>query len=189
VICAFLASAGHIFEVAVSMGNPGPIAAVHAVGLDGLVYVGIIAFQAGAKLRGAAAVIYGGAVSLAFNAAAYSDAHTLPVWVMAMSMPVSLVLGVLVGHGTLTQRDTTPAVPDRVPVPRPRVPVSQPVPVPVAQPKGHVPARAPVSRAKEWDKDKARALLAEGRPRKEIAELCGTSRKSIDRLAAKGVEA
>lgn len=138
---AFAASAGHIYKVATAMGNPWPVAAVHALGLDGLVYVGIIAFQSGAKIRGALAVIYGGGVSLAFNAASYTEGHRLPVWVMAMSMPVSLVLGVLVGHGTTTRK--TPPAPE-VPKPATR---HAPHPVPVARETAEPVAATPVRRA------------------------------------------
>lgn len=178
---AFLASGGHIYQVATRMGNMPMIALVHAVGLDGLVYVGINSCRTGGRgawVRGIICVIYGGGMSLAFNAASYSTSGVLPGWVIAMSMPVSLVLAVIAGHGAV--KDSTPDVP----VSRPR-PVRVPASVPTVRGTPAVmshPGSTPRV-AKEWDRDKATRLLSEGRPRKEIAELCGVSRKSIDRLA------
>jgi hypothetical protein len=111
VLSAFLASAGHIYHVAVTMGNSEPISAVHAVGVDGLVYIGIGAFRDGAKVRGGLAVLYGGAVSLAFNYAAYSKAGTLPAWIIAASMPIVLVLAVLVSMSGAPTAKRIPAPP------------------------------------------------------------------------------
>lgn len=200
---AFVASGGHIWQVAVTMGNNPVIAGVHAIGLDGLVYIGILAWQAGARVRGALAVIYGGGVSLAFNAASYSAAGTLPVWVMAMSMPVSLVLGVLVSHGVSKDKPVDTPAPV-APVSKPRVRKAA-VHVPVTQEMSE--DKAPVDIGlldipvdnvvdmstrvhedkdkrvdKTWDKDKARALMSEGRSDKDIAELVGVSTKTIYRL-------
>ncbi len=127
VLSAFLASAGHIYSVAVSMGNHPGIAGVHAIGVDGLVYIGIGAFREGARVRGGLAVTYGGVVSLAFNYAAYNGG-TLPAWVIAASMPIVLVLAVLVSMSSGDPKD----VPQDKPVSRKRVPAGVPVSQPTA---------------------------------------------------------
>ncbi|MBN1174543.1 MAG: hypothetical protein JXA67_20410 [Micromonosporaceae bacterium] len=179
---AFLASGGHIYQVAVDMGNHPVIAAVHAIGLDGLVYIGIGACIAGAWTKGVIAVAYGGLMSLAFNFASYSSTGVLPAWVIAASMPVSLTLAVLVGHGAK-------AVPTKAePVSKPRV---QRVPVAEDKPKDNVVNIARKPRAASWDKDLAAKLIAEGKlTNEEIGERVGTSYKTVQRyrrdLAAAG---
>lgn len=94
---AFVCSATHIYGVAVDSGNPWYVAAVHPLGLDGLVYIGMRAVANGRKV-GWLATAYGVGMSLAFNAVSYA-AVAMPTWVIAMSMPIALILGVLVVHG------------------------------------------------------------------------------------------
>lgn len=105
---AFACSAMHIYSVALDAGNPMPIAIVHPLGLDGLIYIGIRAVQRGHRVTGWMGTIYGVGMSLAFNAASYADTD-LPTWVMALAMPAALVLAVLVVHGSADE-----------PVPAPR---------------------------------------------------------------------
>jgi hypothetical protein len=188
---AFAASAGHIYKVATVMGNPWPVAAVHALGLDGLVYVGIVAYQDGARIRGALAVVYGGGVSLAFNAASYTTGHHLPVWIMAMSMPISLVLGVLVGHGAVVRKKTPPAPvlpvepesqarPTLTVVPDPVVPAA-----PRPAPRRSTTRRKPVAgKARRPGKaelyaEAVRMHFDEGLTGTEIAERLGAGKRSV----------
>lgn len=197
---AFLSSASHIFQVAKEAGNWEPIAALHAVGIDGLIFVGLRNIKTH-PVAGWLATGFGVVVSLGYNLASYGKGGMQPMeLLLALTMPVAMLLGFVVIHATHRRdkaKDTDPVVPAKA-TPR-RVPVSQGQPVNVPPPRVPVPAVVPavvpapvvppaiegtVTRGpKDWDKDKARTLLAEGRPRKEIAELCGVSRKSIDRLA------
>jgi hypothetical protein len=187
-LAAFACSAAHIYSVAEAQGNPWFIAALHPIGLDGLIFVGLRNLKR-APAAGWIAAGYGAVMSLAFNGASYAETE-MPWWLMAATMPLAMVLGFVVIHAG--HRDRPADVP-AVPVPRAR-----PVRVPATVPPADVPASVPVpavptltvvpavpsSRSrKAWDKDKARTLLAEGRPRREIADLCGVDRKSIDRLA------
>lgn len=191
-VASFACSAAHIYTVALASGNTPAIAALHPIGLDGLIFVGLRNLKR-APAAGWIAAGYGAVMSLAFNAASYAHVP-MPWWLMAATMPLAMVLGFVVIHAG--HRDRPADVP-AVPVPRPR-----PVRVPATVPPADVPASVPVpavptltvvpdtdspavpSSRKEWDKEKARTLLSEGRPRREIAELCGVTRKSIDRLAA-----
>lgn len=185
-MAAFACSAQHIYTVALDSGNPVVIAAVHPLGLDGLIYIGMRAVQSGRRWQGWLATTYGIVMSLTFNGVSYAHVP-MPAWVMAVAMPLALVLAVLVvGHEV---RDKTVDSPAPVSRPRVRVPavvpvVSHPdVPVVVPQVSGVPSPVVPMSRGKDWDRDKARTLLSEGRPRAEIAELCGVSTKTISRLA------
>ncbi len=174
---AFLASGGHVFQVARDMGNAAPIAFVHAVGLDGLVYVGINACRDGAWVRGVISVVYGGGMSLAFNWASYSATGRLPAWIIAMSMPVSLILSVVAGHATSGKAKVEPAgttpvvpeiVPEIVPVSRPREQTPRPAPAPVqppaAAPRSHVPAPPAKPAASAPAKPKPAVTSSDDRP-------------------------
>jgi hypothetical protein len=106
---AFLASAQHIASVAEHAGNPPFIAWIHAIGIDGLILIGINALG---KARGAAvvAIIYGAVVSLLFNAASYGAFEMHP-FALAVTMPGALVLAYITqhasaGHGTAGHEDT-----------------------------------------------------------------------------------
>jgi hypothetical protein len=87
---AFLASAQHIYKVAHEAGNPESIAAVHAVGIDGLILIGINALKV-SRVAGIVAILYGAGVSLVFNAASYGAFEMHPL-ALAVTMPVALVL-------------------------------------------------------------------------------------------------
>lgn len=100
----FIASAAHIVSQAQLAGNHPAIAGVHALGIDGLIYIGIRAMQRGNKLAGGAALAYGATISLIFNCASY-EVFPLPRIVIAFTMPVAMVLGVLVVHGRDKDKD------------------------------------------------------------------------------------
>lgn len=124
---AFACSAMHIYSVALDAGNPWPIAVVHPLGLDGLIYIGIRAVQRGRRVTGWLGTAYGVVMSLAFNAASYAHVP-LPTWVMALAMPAALVLAVLVVHGSADEPPPTPrkrVTPKPTPETHP-VPTSQP---------------------------------------------------------------
>lgn len=104
---AFACSAMHIYSVALDAGNPMPIAVVHPLGLDGLIYIGIRAVQRGRRVTGWLGTAYGVVMSLAFNAASYAHVP-LPTWVMALAMPAALVLAVLVVHGSADEPTPAP---------------------------------------------------------------------------------
>lgn len=131
---AFACSAMHIYTVALDAGNPWPIAVIHPLGLDGLIYIGIRAISRSRRWRGWSATVYGAAMSLVFNAASY--AHTpLPWLVMAFAMPVALLFAILVVHGAADQpaprkrvaQKPTPA-PEPKPAPTPDAPPAMPPP-------------------------------------------------------------
>lgn len=72
-------------------------------------------------------------------------------------------------------------VPASVRPPVRRAPVRVPASVPdITEDKPAIES-APVSRTAKWDKDKAAALLAEGRDRADIAETLGISTKTLGR--------
>lgn len=96
--CAFAASAQHIYSVAYAAGNPPFIAAIHAVGIDGLIYVGIRATQDGKRTAGFSAIVYGAVISLTFNAASYKHV-ALPWWMIGATMPIAMLLAFAVVHG------------------------------------------------------------------------------------------
>lgn len=123
---AFACSAMHIYSVALDAGNPWPIAVVHPLGLDGLIYIGIRAVQRGHRVTGWLGTIYGVGMSLAFNAASYADTD-LPTWVMALAMPAALVLAVLVVHGSA---DEPVPAPRKRPTPKPTADALPPDPAP-----------------------------------------------------------
>lgn len=190
---AFLASGGHVYQVALRMGNPWPIALVHAVGLDGLVYVGINACRTGGRsgwVRGIICVIYGGGMSLAFNAASYSSGGTLPAWVIAMSMPVSLVLAVVAGHGAARARPPTAD-----PAPAPARPAGPRRSTPAEMAAGRAPMTErpqrpdrpptppPVSsgaRPESALRTLAREMYVGGKPIEEIAASVGRSKRTVN---------
>lgn len=97
-LAAFLSSAQHIYAVCALAGNPGLVAAIHPLGIDGLVYIGIRAMQRGNKGAGASAIAYGALYSLAFNAASYG-AFPMPTWALAACMPLAMVFAFLIVHG------------------------------------------------------------------------------------------
>lgn len=97
-LAAFLSSAQHIYAVCAQAGNPGLVAAIHPLGIDGLVYIGIRAMQRGNKGAGASAIAYGALYSLAFNAASYG-AFPMPTWALAACMPLAMVFAFLIVHG------------------------------------------------------------------------------------------
>jgi hypothetical protein len=202
---AFIASATHIVTVAVEAGNFVAVAAVHAIGIDGLIYIGIRAMQRGNKRAGIAALLYGAAVSLVFNAASYG-AFEMPKIVIAFTMPVAMLLAFLVvhsGHGTKdSTRDSAEDTEatrthvhldiqrDTVRTPRPHTTVqattvqpetSTPVTGTVVQPERKAITRRPAAR--DWDRDRAIEMLATGTlTHAQIAAEVGASTKSIQRL-------
>lgn len=122
----------------------------------------------------------------------------------AVLMPLAFDGVVLVASMGIRGFSAVAHVPAPRPVSRPRVPrvkdnvpaVSLPVSEDVPAIEGHVPeadvpmslpgatVRDTVPRAVGWDRELAVKLLSEGVPRKDIAQRCGTSRKTIDRLAS-----
>ncbi len=167
--CVFVASGGHIYEVARDMGNWPPVAIVHAIGLDGLVYIGIGACRNGTWIRGVVAVVYGGGMSLAFNWASYSDSGLLPPWVIAMSMPVALVLSVITMHATKTvpPAETPEETVETKPVspPRPaRKPTTSP---PVVRPETPPPSNPA---ATETRRSKPTTRATTGKPHRSEAD-------------------
>lgn len=91
---AFTASAGHIVHV-VSASNPMFFALAYPIGIDGLLYVGIRAIQAGRKVAGILAILIGAFYSLAFNADA-EGALDMPKLLIASSMPVCLLVAFII---------------------------------------------------------------------------------------------
>lgn len=199
---AFAASAAHIVAVATEAGNHILIAGVHAIGIDGLIYIGIRAMQRGQRLAGGLALIYGVVVSLIFNAASYG-AFAMPKIVIAFTMPVALLLAVLVVHGShaadSTDEDSATrthvrldiereSVPVR-PAPRVVVPASVSTPVPATVTEVVRPAQRPAIErkpaAKAWDVAEATRLIEAGAlSNHEIGAMVGTSYKTIQRLRA-----
>ena len=120
---AFLASAKHIYSVAENAGNPWPIAAVHAIGIDGLILIGINTLK-DSRIAGTVAIAYGAIVSLLFNAASYgaftdgplphepgapaTATYGLSPMVLAVTMPAALVLAYVTIHASRPK--DTPAV-------------------------------------------------------------------------------
>jgi Protein of unknown function (DUF2637) len=101
---AFLASAQHIYSVAYEAGNPWPIAAVHAIGIDGLILIGINTLK-DSRAAGVTAIAYGAVVSLVFNAASYG-AFVMPPLALAVTMPAALVLAYVTIHASRPGQDT-----------------------------------------------------------------------------------
>lgn len=133
---AFVCSATHIYSVALASGNAWPVAIVHPLGLDGLIYIGMRAVTNGRRWQGWLATVYGVAMSLTFNAVSYAHV-AMPAWVMAIAMPLALVLGVLVvGH----DKGKAPADPVDTPAPAVVTPIPATVPEPRRAP---VPVEAP----------------------------------------------
>lgn len=95
-VAAFACSAAHIYSVAEAYGNHWTIAALHPLGIDGLIYVGLRNLKR-APLAGWTAAAYGATMSLAFNAASYAD---VVLWwpVMAGAMPLAMLLAFVVIH-------------------------------------------------------------------------------------------
>lgn len=199
---AFAASAAHIITVAAEAGNHVAIAGVHAIGIDGLIYIGIRAMQRGQRLAGGLALIYGVAVSLIFNAASYG-AFAMPKIVIAFTMPVALLLAVLVVHGAHSadneDEDNATRTHVRLDIERESVPVSRPapavratvvpatvatvVPATVTSPVRPAIERKPAARG--WDVDEATRLIEAGQlSNHEIGAQVGTSYKTIQRLRA-----
>lgn len=167
----------------------GGMLAVVPVGFAASVFILEGLISAGKESRWTFGAI--GAVALASGVASYMGLYGMAIDAeisrgQALLMPLAFDGVVLVASmGIRGFSLSQVSVPVRVPRAR-RVPVRVPTDVPAVSQADvpHVPTV--VSRpgkAREWDRDKARRLLAEGRTRKEIAELCGVSRKSIDRLA------
>lgn len=199
---AFLASGGHVFQVARDMGNSSPIALVHAIGLDGLVYVGINACRDGAWVRGIISVVYGGAMSLAFNWASYSPTGRLDPVLIAMSMPVTLILSVIAGHaGSVGKKPVTsekneesaevpaqeqpqepPAPrqePPAVPAPAAPVVVRDPAPAPRKLPRASAPRPVAKGRTPEARAAAAADVLAGRKKAAEVAAELGVSTRAI----------
>lgn len=158
---AFLASAQHIYSVAHEAGNPAFIAAVHAIGIDGLILIGINALGT-ARAAAIISIAYGAVVSLIFNAASYGAFEMHPL-ALAVTMPVALVLAYVTMHasqrpaGSGQDKATETAVDvsvrrRTVPAERPihaatSVPAQRPtVPATVVQPAEVVPAVRPAER-------------------------------------------
>lgn len=171
----------------------GGMLAVVPVGFAASVFILEGLISAGKASRWTFAGI--GAVALASGVASYLGLYGMAIDAgigrgQSVLMPLAfdgVVLVASMGIRGFSLTHVPPAV--RVTrVKRERVPdrVSQPD-VPAATRTVPDPDLSPVTEAKpsrvKWDKDKARTLLAEGRPRKEVAELCGVSRKTIDRFA------
>jgi hypothetical protein len=196
VISVFAASAKHIYSVALDAGNPWPIALVHAVGVDGLILLGIDALK-DTRFWGIVTITYGATVSLVFNAASYG-AFPMPPMALAVTMPLALVLSYVTihasrprtgqdtGHGT--GQDTASRTELDVHVRRERVsrPASRPVQAAVSQDivsrpvqdmsrpavLGEVvprPAIERVSRPAAWMGEARRLIEAGGKGDREIA--------------------
>lgn len=207
-VMAFAASASHIITVATEAGNWPPISVAHALGIDGLIYIGIRAMQRGAKAAGLMAMVYGAAISLIFNAASYG-AFSMPKIVIAFTMPVAMLLAFLVvhsGHGEDNgtedkSEDKATRTHVRLDVQRESVPLSRPAAVPMSRP-ATVPAvltevvqpaarkeitRAPINK---WDVAHATRMIEAGTMNnEEIGAVVGTSAKTIQRLRKKINEA
>lgn len=182
-IAAFACSATHIYTVAKASGNIAPIAAVHPIGLDGLIYIGMRAVSNGRRWQGWLATIYGVAMSLTFNAVSYAGVG-MPAAVMAVAMPLALVLGVLVvGHERVTVAEPVPVIPAKVSRAR-----TAAVPAPVAD----VPAvtREAIAAVPDVTDDdravKVRAMLAEGRDKADVAATMGISVRTLNRWLSQG---
>jgi len=117
---AFLASAQHIYSVAHHAGNPMLIAGVHAIGIDGLILIGINSLGR-TRFWGITSIIYGAVVSLLFNAASYgaftsgplpheanapaTATYGMPAWVLAVTMPAALVIAYVTHHASQRPKD------------------------------------------------------------------------------------
>jgi len=201
---AFVCSATHIYQVAVETGNHWAVAAVHPLGLDGLIYIGMRAVSGGRRWQGWLATVYGVGMSLTFNAVSYAGVD-MPAPLMAVAMPIALVLGVLVvGHKVSTpdvlpvdtaQDMSTPAVSTprsrRVrPAPadvHPLIEVADAAVSAVRDMSTTAPAPAParvgpaVEQSEDDRKEKARRMRAEGRSLTEVAAALGVSTKTVQR--------
>jgi hypothetical protein len=98
-------SARHIYAVAYEASNPWWSALLHAVALDGLIYIGVYAMQDRRWYRGGIALSYGMIVSALFNADSYQAMQLDPLF-LAFCIPLAVLIGFLAatgqdtGHGT-----------------------------------------------------------------------------------------
>jgi hypothetical protein len=129
---SFIASAGHIVKV-VDETNPLFLSLVYPIGIDGLIYVGIRALQAGRVFAGMAAIAMGGFYSLAFNAHAEQAFHMSRLLVAA-SMPACMMVAMAI--------EATGRKAKKIEVPVP-APIATPAPV-------AVPAIAVQTRSITW---------------------------------------
>jgi hypothetical protein len=167
---AFIASAQHIWSVTVEAGNPGVIAALHPLAIDGLIYIGIRSVQRGQRRSGGFALVYGAGYSLAFNAASYGGFRMS--WVaMAACLPIALVAAVLIVHGRKhAEPELAPAVEVRevlVPIVPEGMRTLRLVPTPpvrVASTSTRALSNRPTSGgpALSWDVDKVVDMLLKG---------------------------
>jgi hypothetical protein len=184
---AFISSAQHIVEVVLSHGVPMAVAAVHPLGLDGLIYVGIRAMQKGNKRSGFAAIAYGAAYSLLFNMDSYSKSFDMPPILLAASMPLAMLFAFLIVHSSHAPEVRYVEVPGPeriVEVPGPERIVEVPGPERIVVREIEAPKRPPVrvhrdepststGRVAGWDVEKAVRLMDEGRTNEEIASTLG----------------
>lgn len=185
-ISAFAASAQHIFHVTAEAGNPSIVAALHPAGIDGLIYIGIRAMQRGNRWAGAAAVFYGAAYSLAFNASSYG-AFEMPKYLLAACMPLAMFFAFLIVHGghkaaavervveLVKEIEVLPKLLPIVPLQREAAPVripTAPLPLPVATAS---------TRAAAWDVEKVVAMILEGKTSTEITEVVDVHAKTLQR--------
>jgi hypothetical protein len=209
---AFLASGNHIATVAHEAGNPMVVAWIHAIGIDGLILIGINALGT-ARRAAVASIIYGAIVSLIFNAASYG-AFEMPAFALAVTMPGALVLAYITQHSATghkstdtedNHRDTATRTSVRLDVQRDTVPVpsapsvqattvhpstsaaivvpfEEGVPVAEAPPARKAITRTPSTRG-GWDVAKATELVkTTDLGNAEIGAQVGTSYKTIQRL-------
>ena len=166
---AFISSAQHIVEVVLSHGVPMAVAAVHPLGLDGLIYVGIRAMQQGNKRSGFAAIAYGAAYSLLFNMDSYSKSFDMPPILLAASMPLAMLFAFLIVHSSHAPEVRYVEVPgpERIVVREIEAPKRPPVRVHRDEPS------TSTGRVAGWDVEKAVRLMDEGRTNEEIASTLG----------------
>lgn len=136
---AFLASAGHIVTV-VDATNPIVFALAYPIGIDGLIFVGIRAVQAGRRAWGMTALLIGAFYSLAFNAHA-EKALIMPALLIASSMPVCMFAAFLI--------EATAKKAEKIEVAAP-VPAAAPVALPVPAAPVALPAIRWVGAGARW---------------------------------------
>lgn len=175
---AFASSAAHIFEVTEDAGNHWSVAAIHPLGIDGLIYIGIRAMQRGNRIAGASAIAYGAAYSLWFNAASYGD-FQMPVWALAACMPLAMFFAFLIVHGRtekveeiVTEEKAEETVHPVVEV-APVVEVTKPI---------RITSKPETGPRVAWDMSKAVTMLTEGRPIADVVAATGAGVKSIQRV-------
>lgn len=177
---AFVSSAAHIFDVTQAAGNHWTVAAIHPLGIDGLIYIGIRAMQRGNLWAGSAAIFYGAAYSLAFNAASYGG-FGMPVWALAACMPLAMFFAFLIVHGVEKPREVEVVEVEKI------VEVEKVVEVPVMvevekpRPTKSLPSEKTGPRV-EWDMVKAVEMLREGRTVADVVAATGAGTKSIQRV-------